>query len=250
MSLSIIDLLKHGLIVSCQITGRAGLPDHENPLKGSALMAILAQAVVQGGAAGIRADGEKDIRAIRKVVSVPIIGIKKVDIPNCEVRITPTLEAARDVVESGADIVALDVTKRPHPKGLSGIELMQRVKREFGIPVMADISVLEEGIAAAEAGADIVGTTLSGYTPYSRYTEGPDLELVAQLSEKIEVPIIAEGRISSPEQARCALEVGAYAVCVGAMIINPKRIAEAYVREMDLWREESMSVKKKGDSMS
>jgi len=235
MSSSVIGLLKHGLIVSCQITGKTGLPDPENPLKGSALMAILAQAAVQGGAVGIRADGGKDIRAIRKVVGVPIIGIKKVDIPGYEVRITPTLEAAREVVESGADIVALDVTKRPHPKGLSGIELMRRVKKELGVPVMADISVLEEGIAAAKAGADIVGTTLSGYTSYSRAAEGPDLELVARLSEKIEVPVIAEGRISSPEQARRALEAGAYAVCVGAMIINPKRIVEAYVREMGTW---------------
>ena len=235
MSSSVIGLLKHGLIVSCQITGKAGLPDPENPLKGSALMAMLAQAAGQGGAVGIRADGGKDIRAIRKAVSVPIIGIKKVDIPSCEVRITPTLEAAREVVESGADIVALDVTKRPHPKGMSGIELMRRVKKELGVPVMADISVLEEGVAAAEAGADVVGTTLSGYTPYSRATESPDLELVAQLSEKIEVPVIAEGKISSPEQARRALEAGAYAVCVGAMIINPKRIVEAYVREMGAW---------------
>lgn len=237
---NVIGSLKHGLIVSCQITGRAGLPDPENPLKGSTLMAILAQAAVQGGAAGIRADGGEDIRAIRKVVEVPIVGIKKMDIPGFEVRITPTLEAAREVVESGADIVALDVTKRPHPNGLSGLELMRKVKKELGIPIMADISVLEEGIAAAEAGADLVGTTLAGYTPYTRSTDGPDLELVAQLSEKIEVPVIAEGRISSPEQARLALEAGAYAVCVGAMIINPKRIVEAYVREMSLWEGTSM----------
>lgn len=224
--------LKGGLIVSCQITGRGGLPDPDNPLNRAPLMAILAEAVVQGGARGIRADGGANIRAIRKAVDVPIIGIKKQDIPGYTVRITPTLEAAREVIESGADIVALDATKRPHPNGISGVQLIKLVKKEFGLPTMADISTLEEGISAAEAGADFVATTLSGYTPYSRYCDGPDLELVAQLSDRLEVPVIAEGRFSSPQQARKALEMGAYAVCVGAMIINPKRIVESYVREM------------------
>ena len=41
--------------------------------------------------------------AIRRAVSLPIIGIYKRVIPGYEVYITPTLETASQVVEAGAD---------------------------------------------------------------------------------------------------------------------------------------------------
>lgn len=194
------------------------------------MMAALAKAAVLGGAKGIRANGSLDIKAIREAVSVPIIGIDKIDVPGFDVRITPTFEAAEEVARSGADIVALDCTDRPHPGGLTPTELIRRLKQRLNVYVMADISTLEEGIAAARAGADFVGTTLAGYTPYSRKMCGPDLRLVEELAKELDVPIVCEGRISTPSEARRALDLGAHAVVVGTMITSPQRITEAYVR--------------------
>ena len=220
-----IDRLKRGLIVSCQ----AGPPDG---LHGPAAMAAMARAATLGGAAGIRANGPDDIAAIRTTVDVPIVGIYKQDLPDFDVRITPSLEAARAVVDAGADIVALDATHRPHPGGLSAADLIRLTKQSLGVPVMADVSTVEEGVAAAHAGADLVATTLSGHTPYSPQIHAPDFELVAQLAAAIDVPVVSEGHIAAPREARRMLELGAYAVVVGSMITRPRWIVERYVAAM------------------
>jgi N-acylglucosamine-6-phosphate 2-epimerase len=150
--------IKGGLIVSCQA------PEN-TPLGKPVVLAALAEAAVRGGAAGIRANLPQNIRAIRELVQVPIIGIYKHTLPDYPVYITPTFEQARAVVEADADIVAIDATARDRPKPLQ--ELIQRIHEELGVPVMADISTLDEGVAAAEMGADRVATTMSGYTPYT-----------------------------------------------------------------------------------
>lgn len=235
---SVIEKLEHGLIVSCQVVDKDAHRQPGNPMWGPSVMAMLAKAAVLGGACGIRVNGPADTKAVRDAVEVPVIGIHKLDIDGYAVRITPTLESAREVLASGADIVALDATKRPHPNGLSGVELVQFVKNELGVPVMADVSTCEEGVAAAEAGADIVATTLAGYTPYTNHTEGPSLELVRELSDAVSVPVIAEGRISTPQEAAQAIANGAYAVVVGAMIINPQRITERYVAALKTYAED------------
>ena len=227
-----IEKLYHGLIVSCQAVTWDGHLNPDDPFYGPTMMAAMAKAAVLGGAKGIRANGPADVRAIREAVNVPIIGINKIDIPGYDVRITPTFEAAEEVVRSGADIVALDCTPGPRPGNVSMPELVARIKQELGVLVMADISTLEEGIAAARAGADLVATTLSGYTPYSRKPNGPDLALVEELARELDVPIVCEGRISSPAEARKALDLGAHAVVVGAMITSPQRITEVYVRAL------------------
>jgi len=194
-------------------------------------MAAMAQAVVMGGAVGIRADGPADVYAIKQVVSVPVIGIYKIHYPDAEPYITPTYEAAEQIAEAGADIIALDATLRPHPGDTATNELIRRVK-ELGLPIMADVSTAEEGIAAAEAGADLVATTLSGYTPYSRQSSEPDFELVCELVNAVSVPVIMEGRIWTPEQARHAIECGAYAVVVGTAITRPRLITERFVKAL------------------
>lgn len=216
----IIARLRGGLIVSCQ-----ALP-HE-PLHGSEIMARMALAAWQGGAVGIRANTPQDIRAIREAVPLPLIGIYKDG--DAAVYITPTLEHGRAVARAGADIVALDATSRPRPDGRTLAETIAALHAEFAIPVMADVSTFDEGLAAVEAGADLVSTTLSGYTPYSPQQEGPDLALVAALAERLTVPVIAEGRISTPALARAALEAGAFAVVVGAAITRPQWITARFV---------------------
>ena len=229
---SVIEELEQGLIVSCQVVDKEAHRQPGNPMWGPTVMAMLAKAAVLGGACGIRVNGPADTKAVRDTVEVPVIGIHKLDIDGYAVRITPTIESAREIVASGADIVALDATDRPHPEGLSGVEIVRLAKRELSVPIMADVSTCKEGVDAAEAGADIVATTLAGYTPNGSHTEGPSLELVRELSDAVSVPVIAEGRISTPQEAAQAIANGAYAVVVGAMIINPQRITEKYVEEL------------------
>jgi len=221
----LLEQLHHGLIVSCQ--AELGEPFH-----GARYMAVMAKAAQAGGAAGIRANGVGDIIAIRSAVNLPVIGIYKEDLPGFDVRITPSLKRAREIAAAGAEIIALDATQRPHPDGLDLAERIRTVHREIGRPVMADISTLEEGLAAEIAGADLIATTLSGYTEYSPARDGPDLILVERLAKKLKIPLVAEGRIVTPEQAREALRLGAFAVVVGGAITRPQWIVEQFVRKM------------------
>jgi len=224
MNEQLISALRGRLIVSCQAP-------EGTPLHGASFMAAMARAAQIGGAVGIRANGPDDIRAIKAAVPLPIIGIYKIRDPEFEPYITPTFEAAKEIAEAGAHIIAVDATLRPHPKNLSAAELIAQIKT-LGLPVMADISTLEEGIAAADAGADIVATTMSGYTPYSRQSDEPDFALIEELSRAVEVPIIAEGRIQTPEQARQAIDLGAHAVVVGTAITRPDVITKRYVEAL------------------
>ncbi len=219
----VVKQLRNGLIVSCQ-----ALP-HE-PLYGGEIMAKMAIAAWQGGAVGIRANGESDIRAIRKAISLPLIGIDKDG--DVGVYITPTFNHARRVVEAGADIVALDATKRSRPDGSSVAELIGRIHSELDRPVMADVSTLEEALAAEAAGADFVAPTLAGYTPYSPQLTGPDFELLRTMVASVKIPVIAEGRIMTPDDAWLALAYGAVAVVVGGAITRPQLITARFVERL------------------
>lgn len=196
------------------------------------IMAALAQAAALGGAAGIRADSPVDIEAIRRVTSLPIIGIYKHDRPGYEVRITPTLEDALLVANAGADAIAVDATNRPRPEGLTAGEFIQRVQQSTGLPVFADIATFEEGIAAADAGADAILTTLSGYMTGEAAKDEPDFELISKLAAQLQVPVIAEGRINTPEQAVQAIAMGAWAVTVGSAITRPRYITQRFLTGM------------------
>lgn len=213
--------LKGGLIVSCQaLAGEA--------LFGADIMARMAQAAIAGGAVGIRAGTPPDIAAIRAVSTLPLIGLWKVDTVGFDVYITPSVLHAQAVAGAGADIVALDATARPRPESGTASEFIQMVRQATGRDVLADVSTLDEGIAAQEAGAAFVSTTMSGYTPYSPQQTGPDLDLVRALAARLQVPVIAEGRIATPEQARAALDAGAWAVVVGGAITRPQQITARF----------------------
>jgi len=223
-STEMADRLRGGLIVSCQ-----ALP-HE-ALFGADIMARLAVAAQAGGAAGIRANSPADIAAIRAVSDLPLIGLSKVDVPNFDVYITPTLADAVAVSQAGADIIALDATNRPHPEGLTA-DFIRHVRAETGKSVLADISTDDEALEAQDAGADFISTTMSGYTPYSPQSGEPDLDLVRRLAAVLSVPLIAEGRVATPEQARAALDAGAWAVVVGGAITRPQQITERFARAL------------------
>lgn len=215
--------LQGGLIVSCQ-----ALVDE--PLHGAPIMARMAVAAAQGDAVGLRANSPPDIRAIRAAVDLPLIGLYKDGSQG--VYITPTFVHAKAVVEAGADVVALDATTRPRPGGATLAEIIERIHAELARPVLADVSTAEEGVAAQAAGADFVSTTLSGYTAYSPQLTGPDLALVRALAERLAVPVLAEGRIHTPADARLALEAGAWAVVVGGAITRPQQITARFVAGM------------------
>ena len=216
----VIDRLRGKVIVSCQ--ARKG-----EPLFGSEHMVAMALSAIAGGAEGLRIEGPDDIRAVRAVTAAPIIGLWKIG--ESGVYITPTLAAAREVLEAGADVVALDGTARDRPDGLSLAETIRRLRIDRPVVVLADVSNVDEGISAEAAGADLVSTTLSGYTPNSRPGPAPDLELVAELAAVLGVPVLAEGRIADPAQAAAALELGASAVVIGSAITRPQVITAGFV---------------------
>jgi len=210
---------KNGLIVSCQA-------DKGEPFYGTKFMVAFAIAAKIGGAVGIRTNGPLFIKAIKKAVDLPIIGIYKKKYENSEVYITPTKKEAKSIARAGADIIGIDCTFRKRPGNLTLDELIKYIKEKLNLPVLADISTVEEGINAENKGADIICTTLSGYTEYTKnkLKLGPDIDLVRELTKNVKVPIIAEGRYWTSEDIKRAFEAGAHAVVVGTAITKPHYI--------------------------
>ncbi|MED5020448.1 N-acetylmannosamine-6-phosphate 2-epimerase [Paenibacillus chibensis] len=221
------DIFKsRGLIVSCQAL-------EGEPLHGGDTMVKMALAAQQSGAIGIRANGVHDIRGIKQAVQLPVIGIIKRVLPGSDIFITPTLTEVRQVIEAGAEIVALDVTDRENR--LKTVRELIDEAHAAGAAVMADVSTFEEGMAAEKLGVDYVGTTLSGYTSYSTQVAGPDIRLLSELARSLtKAVLIAEGKISTPADAALALAVGAEYVVVGSAITRPQLITEQYVQAMSV----------------
>jgi N-acylglucosamine-6-phosphate 2-epimerase len=217
--------VRGGLIVSCQ-----ALPGE--PLYGAEIMARMALAAHQGGGRAIRANTPADIRAIAAAVDLPIIGLYKEEIPGYPVYITPTLDHARQVAAAGAAVIAIDATDRPRPEPGSLADWIAAIHQETGCLVLADISTVAEGLAAAAAGADLISTTMSGYTAYSPQQLGPDLDLVRALATQTTIPVLAEGRYRRPEEVTQALAYGAVAVVVGGAITRPQEITRWFVSQL------------------
>lgn len=216
MSDEVLAAVRGGLIVSCQ-----AYPGE--PMRDPRTMTQIAQAAVLGGAVGIRAQGLDDLRSMRAVLGVPLIGLLKTDDP--EVYITPTLEASLAVAATGVEIVALDGTRRVRPDGRSLAATISALKAEHpGVIAMADCGSLADALAAEEAGADVVGTTLAGYSGERQKTEGPDWEVIDEVVARCTVPVIAEGRIHSPADAAEAIRRGVWSVVVGTAITHPTTI--------------------------
>lgn len=220
-----LEKLKAGLVVSCQAL-------EDEPLHGPPYMERMARAAQEGGAVGIRANGFHDIRAIRASIDLPIIGINKRKITGYEAYITPAKEDARLVWQAGADIIAIDATKQSRPESLE--ELIHYIKGELGKLVMADVSTVADGVRAQKLGCDLVGTTLAGYTHDTKQkkSKDPDFDLLRGLIARLDVPVIAEGRIRTPEQAREALQLGAFCVVVGGAITRPQEITRRFLEGM------------------
>src|SRR5215831_6088112 len=212
--------LRHRLVVSCQAP-------RGHPMRSPSVIARIAASVMAAGAAGVRIDSPEHISEVKRTVDATVIGLWKAD--GDGVYITPTIEHARAVVEAGADIVAIDGTGRPRPDDRDLAAVVRMLHDEFGAVVLADVGTVAEGIAAALCGADAVATTLAGLTGEPPLEDGPALDTVAALAASLDVPVIAEGGITSPAQAREALEAGAWCVVVGKAITSPDWITARYV---------------------
>jgi glucokinase len=222
--------LRGRLIVSCQAA-------EGDPFSSSDAIARFAQAVLLAGAAGIRANGAEDIKAIRQLGPVPLIGIQKTLWQDGLIMITPSMDDARSLVDAGADMIALDCTRRGVESG--ALQRLAQVRDLLRVPVLADIATVDEAMAAQDAGADAILSTLRGYTAETRDVLAFDPSFISELVTSVSVPVIAEGRILTPHHARAALEAGAFAVVVGSAITRPREIARRFVREMERARLEA-----------
>ena len=209
--------LHKGIVVSCQpVTG--------GPMDVDEIVVAMALAALDGGGAGLRIEGAKRVAMVREQTDVPLIGLIKRDLDDSDVRITPLIEDVEALANAGADIIAIDATGRPRPCGFR--ELAARAK-ELGCFVMADCASLADGRAAHDLGCEIIGTTLSGYTGGAEPID-PDLNLVEAMNDE-GFCVMAEGRIRSPEQARAAIERGAWCVTVGSAITRQEHITSWFV---------------------
>lgn len=225
--MDMVNRLKNKVVVSVQ-----AMPSE--PLYLDKCIIAMMKSVVKGGAGGLRVAGARDVRNAKALFDVPVIGLTKPNVipPNWKevVYITPTLTEVISLVEAGADIVAFDGTMRPRPSGCKLEEIIKYIKINKRI-AMADISTLEEGLQCAEMGAHILSTTLSGYTSHSKEAdEGPDFELLEQLTKRTNVPVVLEGRIWEPWQVDKAFELGAHCVVIGSAITRPQLITKRFVQ--------------------
>lgn len=223
----ILEKIKGGLIVSCQAL-------ETEPLYDSYIMSKMAWAAFLGGAVGIRANTVVDIKAIKERVDLPLIGIIKQVYADSDVYITPTMKEVDALVEVGCEIIAVDATSRPRPNGVTFEEFFTEVRRKYPNQLfMADTSCFEEGALAEGLGCDLIGTTMAGYTPYTKGTSLPDFDLMERYVKELNTPVIAEGGIWYPEQLKKAIDTGVHAAVVGTAITRPMDITKRFVSALD-----------------
>ena len=226
MADKVLESIRGGLIVSCQAL-------ENEPLHSSYIMQRMAVAAMWGGAAGIRANTVSDILKIREEVHLPVIGIIKKEYADSEVFITPTLKEVDELASIRPEIIALDGTDRIRPGGIRLEEFFREVRKRYPTQLfMADCSTLEEGIRAADLGFDVIGTTLNGYTAYTKGNALPDIRLIKSMVEKTQKPVIAEGGIWTPEELESVIGTGVLAAVVGTAITRPMDITKRFVKAL------------------
>jgi len=220
----IIEQLKNSIIVSCQAS-------KDEPMYSPEAILLMSKSVIKGGAKAIRTENPTFIRQIKHFFNsnIPIIGLYKKKYNDSEVYITPTKREVDAIAIAGSDIVAIDATSRTRPFNEKLEDILHYIHNKYNLPVMADISTFEEGIRAEELGFDLISTTLSGYTSYSKKSNEPDFELLEKLSSNLKTPIVLEGRIWEVNHVKHAFRKGAYSVVIGSSITRPQLITEKFV---------------------
>lgn len=222
----LFEIMKGTIIISCQAT-----PGEPMYVKEHSIMYLMARAAKEAGAKMIRTSSQRDILAIKEETGLPVIGLIKREYPGYTGRITMTMREVDECMEAMADIVSIDCTDTERGDGLTAPEFLKKVKEKYpNIIIMADCATLEEAISAHKAGADLVGSTMNGYTAATAHCKGePNYELIKQMVAALPCPVIAEGRVHTPEQAKKMLEIGAWAVVVGGAITRPLEIANRFM---------------------
>lgn len=216
--------LPRGIIISCQL-------EPGDPIQDVCFVVSMAKASVHAGAVAIRTNDAVHVKAVREVVDVPIIGLVKDR--RYKAFITPTFEHAREVIEAGADFIAIDSTRRERPVELE--TLFKRIRESFPhVGIIADIADEEDARSILCLKPDFIATTLSGYTSYTTHIALPNTDLVRELSSKIDVPIIAEGGYATTEQVSQAFKSGAYAVVIGTAITRPWLTIKKFVEQFEI----------------
>lgn len=208
--------MKGKLIVSCQAPPG-------DPLDSVDCLTRLAMSAARGGAGGLRANGAECVAAFRRETGLPVIGIWKRKLEG-ETSITPDFASAEAIARAGAEVIALDCSSARHRLAEGWEGLIRRIREELGKPVLADVATFNEAVAAEDAGADAVATTMYGFTPETNGARAVNWEMVERLAGRLRVPLIVEGHITQPEEVRRALDAGAYAVVVGSAITRPESI--------------------------
>lgn len=221
-----LDIIKNKLIVSCQAL-------EDEPLHSPFVMGKMASAAKEGGAVAIRAQGVEDIKEIKKATSLPVVGIIKRNYEDSEIYITPTKKEIDELLTTGCEMIAIDATNRKRPNNENLKDLIDYIKSK-NILIMADISNYEEGVNAQELGVDCISTTLSGYTSYTKSIDGPDFELMRTLVENLHIPIVAEGRINTPQDLQEAYKIGVYSAVVGSAITRPQIITAKFANAINI----------------
>lgn len=230
----ILNAIRGKMIISCQAV--AGEPLY---VEEKSIMYLMARAARMAGTPAIRTSGIRDVIAIKEETGLPVIGLVKIQYEGYDSYITPTMKEVDELVAAGSDVVALDCTLRKRGDGKTISQFLAEIREKYpDIILMADISNYEEGINAWKCGVDILGTTMSGYTSYTPKKDEPDYELMRMLSRDVDIPVIGEGKIHSPEQAVKALRTGVWAIVVGGAITRPLEIAQRFMRAIDADRGE------------
>ena len=222
----LFSIMKGTVIVSCQATYGEPLYD---PIR--SVMPLMARAAKLAGAKMIRTSSVRDIIGIREETGLPVIGLIKREYPGYQGRITMTMREVDECMDALADIISIDCTDCPRGDGRTAPEFLKQVREKYpNIIIMADCATLPEAIAAYEAGADLVASTMNGHTPATADQKGkPNFQLVSDMVAALPCPVVAEGHVHTPEQARKMLELGARAVVVGGAITRPMEIAARFM---------------------
>lgn len=217
------------MIVSCQAVYGEPLYVEEK-----SVMYLMARAAKMAGSPAIRTSGIRDILAIKEETGLPVIGLIKKQYEGYEGYITPTMREVDALMRADTDVVAVDCTLRKRGDGKTVNQYLAEIRQKYpDIILMADIATFDEGINAWQCGVDMVSTTMSGYTTDSPNHDGPDYKLMRKLVETIDIPVIGEGRIHSPQQAVEALNTGVWAIVVGSAITRPLEIAQRFVKAIE-----------------
>ena len=230
---SVLEKIRRHLIVSCQ-----GNKDDGNPFYRPEDMLQMVDCAVVGGGVGIRVNTPPNIELVKsKYPDLPMVGIWKVVTPGCDVYITPTMKEVDRLVELGCEIIAVDGTCRKNCEGRYAYELIGEIKKKYPNQlVMADLATLHDAEMCMAQGADIISTTLSGYTEDTKdkYAKGVDLDVIKDIRAKFPNAFInAEGRIWTIDDARNAYQYGADVITVGTAITSPFAITRRFVNAIN-----------------